>query len=130
MKEIKMHIKSQKQDLLQVKESQKQYSEMTCNKFPFIQRQYHQLFLSFIIKLRMTDFKIQKDCITTCQPTNKNQLPKSKNNSDYWFKQKRPTNKLNRLSDTDKRTLLIVAIQKKRKGQESQPRLFFLSFSL
>ena len=26
----------------------------------------------------MTDFKIQKDCITTCQPTNKNQLPKSK----------------------------------------------------
>lgn len=61
MKEIKMHIKSQKQDLLQVKESKKQYSEMTCNKFPFIQRQYHQLFLSFIIKLRMTDFKIQKD---------------------------------------------------------------------
>lgn len=78
----------------------------------------------------MTDFKIQKDCITTCQPTNKNQLPKSKNNSDYWFKQKRPTNKLNRLSDTDKRTLLIIAIQKKRKGQESQPKLFFLSFSL
>lgn len=82
MKEIKMHIKSQKQDLLQVKESKKQYSEMTCNKFPFIQRQYHQLFLSFIIKLRMTDFKIQKDCITICQPTNKNQLSKCKNNRD------------------------------------------------
>lgn len=63
----------------------------------------------------MTDFKIQKDCITICQPTNKNQLPKSKNNSDYWFKQKRPTNKLNRLSDTDKRTLLIIAIQKAKR---------------